>query len=98
MANEELIKMKIETYIKKDGTPYYSWYVGILENPEKLLFEEHFVEENGLWIYEFAPNSQAARRIVKYFLNVLGTDGEPGEEDIYAKGIYAYKKTDYTNP
>jgi hypothetical protein len=96
MASETLIK--IESYINKDGSPYYSWYVGISEDPEKLLFEEHYVAENGLWIYCFAPNSSAARRIVKYFLNVLGTDGGLDEGDIDAKGVYAYKKTDYTNP
>ena len=98
MVSEELIKMKIETYIKRDGSPYFSWYVGISENPEKRLFEEHYVAEDGLWIYEFAPDSSAARRIESYFLNVLGTDGGLDKEEIDAKGVYAYKKTDYTSP
>ena len=96
MPTETLIK--IESYINRNGTPYHSWYVCISKDPEKNLFEEHYVAENGLWTYCFAPNSSAARRIKRYFLNVLGTDGCLEGEDIDAKGIYAYKKTDYTNP
>lgn len=79
------------------GGDYPNWYVGIATNPEQRLYEEHNVDKNGLCVYREAENSNIAREIEEYFVNILGTDGGGGGGDNTTRFVYAYKKTAYTN-
>jgi hypothetical protein len=95
---KEQIKVEIETYIRMCGGSFSEWYAGIASDPEDRLFNEHRVQQNGYWIYRECENSDTAREIEDYFVNVLGTDGAPGGGDQTTKYVYAYKKTVNTSP
>lgn len=97
--SEEQIKKEIKEHIQNRGGSYSDWYVGISEEPRKRLFEEHGVnEKTDAWIYRQATSNKVARRIEKYFVDVLGTDGAPGGGDVNTIYVYAYKKKSHTNP
>lgn len=95
--SKEAITREIREYIDQAGGEYSSWYVGIAADPEKRLYEDHNVDENGLWIWREAENSNIAREIEEYFIETLGTDGSTGGGDYTTKFVYTYKKTTYTN-
>ena len=81
-------------FIRNNGGPLRSWYVGITEEPRNRL-QAHSVK-NG-YIYVRASSHAVAREIEKHFIR-LGTDGGPGGGDADARYVYAYKKMSYTNP
>jgi len=94
-SKQEIIS-DIEGHIQKGGGGYNAWYVGISEDAEDRLFNEHKVKE--WYIYRQASSSQVAREIENYFVNVRDTDGGTGGGDENTDMVYAYKKTAYTNP
>lgn len=97
--NEWEIRREIKEYIGKWGAPYSSWYVGIAEDPKERLFDDHGVKEKtDAWIFRYAEDVETARRIEKYFVDTLGTDGGTGGGDENTKAVYAYKKNSHTNP
>ncbi len=102
--SEGQIKREIKDYIDERRSPYpslrtRSWYVGISEDPEGRLFNDHGVDkESDPWIYRTAKTSAAARRIERYFVETLGTDGGPGGGDLDTRAVYAYKKQAHTDP
>ena len=96
--SESEIKKEIKEFIERNNGGYSSWYVGISENPRERLFDDHNVDEKNGWIYREASNSEIARRIEKYFIDELGTDGGAGGGDVDAKYVYAYSKKADTNP
>ncbi len=74
------------------------WYVGITNDPKDRLFSEHGVDEqSGNWIHAPADTNQIARDVEKYFLD-KGCDGGGGGGDNSSTKVYAYKKTQSTNP
>lgn len=76
---ENSVIAAINCHIVEHGVLYASWYVGIAQSPRVRLFEDHNVNsETDLWIYRDAETSDTARRIEKYFINQLDTDGGPG--------------------
>ena len=94
--SKETIIREIKERISKEGSGYPAWYVGIATDPEKRLFEDHNVDKNGWWIYKEAENSDIAREIERYFIEIFGTDGGTGGGDETTKFVYAYKKTSLT--
>ncbi len=97
--SEDEIKLEIQNYIDKRGGSYPSWYVGISGEPEDRLFKDHgVVQESATWVYATAQTSNAARRIERYFVDTLGTDGGPGGGDGDTRAVYAYKKQAHTDP
>ena len=99
MASEEQIKQDIKAYIGKNGGVHREWYVGIASDPKQRLFTEHGVHENGdAWVYDWAPDSDAARRVEQYFIQTLGTAGGPGGGDSTTRSVYAYKRNSHTKP
>jgi len=97
-AEEIKIIKEIEDYVSKCGGFFSSWYVGIAENPEDRLFNEHNVsEKNGNWMYQPTSSSATARNTEQHFLG-LGMDGGSGGGDYLSKAVYCYKKTYSTNP
>lgn len=96
-SKEEIIR-EINDHIKKKGSGYSSWYVGISKDARDRL-NQHGVPEKDAWfIYRQAASSSIAREIEDYFVNTLGTDGGPGGGDETADMVYAYSKTANTNP
>ena len=80
--SEETVKIEIKNYIDKEGSSYSEWYVGITDNPEERLFDEHGVDRGQpWWIYEECFNATSARRVEDYFINTLETDGGGGGGD-----------------
>lgn len=97
-TKEEIID-DIKSYIIKREGGYSKWYVGIAEDAQKRLFEDHGVREEGNpWIYRTANSSSIAREVEEYFVNVMGTDGGLGGGGEDTKMVYAYKKQIYTDP
>lgn len=97
MNTKETIKSEIKAYIDENGGVYKNWYVGIATDPESRLFNDHNVDKkNGWWIYREAENSNIARKIEEYFIEIVGTDGGQGGGDSSTKSVYAYKKTSNT--
>lgn len=97
--SEQQIHDEILAYIQKEGSQYSSWYIGIASNPRERLFSDHQVqEENSWWIFREAFSSQSARKVEKYIIENYGTDGGFGGGDENTKYVYAYKKTNTTNP
>jgi len=97
MDKSQIIE-KISEHITEWGGLLRDWFVGISHNPERYLPLNHKVDlDKDKWIYIPANSYQEAREIVDYFINWLGTDGAPGEDN-GARKIYAYKKSDRTNP
>lgn len=96
---KEQIKREILAHINKEGSKKKTWYVGITEDIEQRLFGDHKVPKQNAWrIYKEADNFEDAREIENYFIETIGTDGGTGGADEDAKYIYAYKKTDQTEP
>jgi len=93
---EETVKKEIKEHIDKSGYPYSEWYVGISDDPEDRLFNDHKVEKKSWWIYRECFNSEAARRVEEYLINTLGTKGDVGGGDEKSIFVYAYKITNST--
>ena len=88
----------IKAHIADCGGSYSAWYVGITEDAERRVFEEHGVEKGkDPYIWRTATSSAVARDIEKYFLD-LGCDGGTGGGDADAEIVYAYKKSSRTDP
>ncbi|GLV14738.1 hypothetical protein Heshes_24220 [Alicyclobacillus hesperidum] len=97
--SEETIKSEIDAHIQQCGGAYSNWYVGIAADARDRLFSDHTVDEKkDAWIYRNAENSTVARRIEKYFIETLGTDGGPGGGSDQTTYVYAYKKNAHTEP
>ncbi len=87
MIEAEIIK-HIKHFIHQEQPAGY--YVGIAQNP-KIRLQAHFVL-NGKTMSIQAENPSIARRVVKYFINVIGTDGGSGGGNDDSKYVYCYKK------
>ena len=96
---EQEVTSDIRGYMDKHGGAYSGWYVGITEDARRRLFTDHNVDEKAdLWIYRTASSFEVARRVERYFVDTLGTEGGPGGGDIDAKVVYGYRKRSHTNP
>jgi len=98
--DENLIEAEILAYIRAIGGSESDWYVALAGSARECLFERHSVaREEDRWIYRKAFTEEAARRIVNYLRNELGTDGQDcadnGDELVY---ICVYKKSENTTP
>ena len=97
LPQDEIVKNKIESYIRCLGGSFNSWNVGITDDPRRRLFSEHGVIENkDNYIFEEASSHEAASEIETYFVNTLGTDGGTGGGDYLTTFVYAYLKRKHT--
>lgn len=95
---ENLISIEITDYIKLKGGKPSAWYIGITEDIERRLFQEHNVDKDiGPFQVNGADSSESARRIEKHFLD-QGFKGGSGGGDQNALNVYVYKMTLHTNP
>ena len=75
---------------------WWEIYIGITNDPERRLFQEHAVRKNAEgWIHMSAVSVEIARAVEEYFLN-LGAKGGSGGGDSSAKFIYAYRIAPHT--
>lgn len=96
-TSEEQLRTDILLYINGYSIAYSQWYVGIAADARDRLFRGHAVDEkNGVWIYGTATSSDVARRVERYFLDVVGTGGGPGGGDDKTNMVYAYRITNTT--
>lgn len=98
MSQEEVIR-DFDAHIKKSNRQYYSdFYVGITNDINRRLFEEHNVSrENSWWIYSPCDDEKTARKVEKHYLDMGmqgDTGGGTGKND--AKYVYCYLVTSYT--
>lgn len=98
MSNQKIVD-DIIGYVRIRGGQHSDWYVGISNDAQSRLFNDHRVyEQTGAWIFRTAYSSQEARETELYLIQVLGFDGGPGGGNDLSKMIYAYRKTLLTNP
>lgn len=93
MQKNQII-LEINNYLS--GIAPSQCYVGITNDIERRLFQEHSVKKDGTWIYAPAENEESAREIEKYFLD-NGMEGDTGGGKTGCKIVYAYLKTPQTN-
>lgn len=78
------------------GRPAKEFYVGITDDPETRLFEQHKVDKAARnYVCYKADSEEDARDIEKIFL-ALGLSGGPGGGDGDTKYVYCYQITDTT--
>ncbi|MBL29213.1 MAG: hypothetical protein CMM50_16905 [Rhodospirillaceae bacterium] len=94
------IKYEILAYIKEFGGDFSDWYVGVADDPKRLLVETHGIDEEvDPWLWKQALTYTAARNVQAYFLDRLRTDGVPaGPPDENFDCVYLYKKAPHTSP
>lgn len=87
----------INSHLEKSQKQYYSdFYVGITNDIERRLFEEHNVsKENGWWIYRQAIDKKTAQHVEEYFLN-KGMKGDTGGGTDDSSFVYCYEIANYT--
>lgn len=88
---------RIETYMSKFEGDYPDWYIGIAKNLDEELFQNHKVEENGVWIAFGADTEEVAKKVESYFLNKK-THGNPKKLKENTRTVYVYKKNPSTSP
>lgn len=90
-ANDKEIIERIDEHLKNSGRRYYSdFYIGITNDPECRLFDEHKVKKDGMWwIYSKADNIETARTVERYYLDkgMRGGDGGGDDTSVY---VYCY--------
>ncbi len=82
---------RIDEHLKNSGRRYYSdFYIGITNDPERRLFDEHNVKKDYMWwIYSKADNIEIARKVEKHYLDkgMRGGDGGGDDTSVY---VYCY--------
>lgn len=90
------IKDKIIKYV--GNTDYSDWYVGITNDIDRRLFQEHGVnKDTDYWVWCQANNKTDAQTVEEYFLD-LGMDGDTGGGSDDTTYVYVFKKNVHTDP
>lgn len=89
---------EIVPHIAKQGGPYSSWYCGIAADWEDRLFNEHRVPKKDHWYIARQCYNDADARNVEQALHKLGCDGGGGGGDRTTVYVYAYLKSNETDP
>lgn len=98
VTSENVTKIEIKAHVDRDGGMYKDWYVGVANDVEARLFNDHKVnKDNSTWTYRLTNSPKIARRTRQYFLN-MGFDGGIGNIDANANVVYIYKKAACTTP
>jgi hypothetical protein len=89
---------KIEERVQSWGG-YAACQVGITNDPERRVFQEHGVDKENAFDYVLvdAGTFYNARAVEGYFIR-QGCSGAQGGGDADTKVVYAYRKTIHTNP
>lgn len=85
-----------EKYVGIDD--YSDWYVGITNDIDRRLFDEHKVDKKlDRWIYSPAESKDVAQEVEEFFLD-KGMDGATGGGNADTIHVYAFKKNSHTDP
>ena len=96
--SSEIIVMDILEFIQLEGGHPKLWYVGVTDDAQGRLFDEHQVHyQNDAWIYRTASSEMEAQRVEEYFLE-YGMDGRKGGRRPDSRMVYAYRKGISTKP
>jgi predicted transcriptional regulator len=96
--SSEIIIMEMLEFIQRECGHPKTWYVGITDDPQGRLFDEHQVHyQNDAWIYRTAASELDAQRVQEYFLE-FGLDGRKGALRSGSCKVYAYRKGISTEP
>jgi hypothetical protein len=88
----------IHCFILKNSCTYFDWFIGLTDNAEKTLFEDHKLNQGSdMWIYEEVPSDSDAFRIREFFLN-MGCAGDLVYNSNKIQYIYAYRRSSNTHP
>lgn len=97
MSTKIQIIADINSHLQKSSKHYYSeFYIGITNDVERRLFNEHNVSKNGAWwIYREADSKDIAQAVEEYFLEkgMQGDTGGGNEDSVY---VYCYEITNNT--
>ena len=72
------------------------WYVGITDDPNRRLYEEHRASVSGS-IAVAVESEAVARSVEKFFIEVYGMAGNPGGGE-NPRFVYAFKMRPDTDP
>jgi hypothetical protein len=96
--SSEIIVMDILEFIQLEGGHPKIWYVGVTDDAQGKLFDEHQVHyQDDAWIYRTAASEIEAQRVQDYFLE-YGLDGRKGTLRSGLCIVYAYRKGISTKP
>jgi hypothetical protein len=96
--SSEIIVMDILEFIQLEGGHPKMWYVGVTDDAQGKLFDEHQVHyQDDAWIYRTASSEIEAQRVEEYFLE-YGLDGRKGSRRPDSRMVYAYRKSISTEP
>ena len=97
-VTKELAYTEIIALIHKQGGAYHDWYVGIAPDAIIRLFTKHRVAtQSEWWIYCSLQDAVAARSVEDDLLS-LGCDGGSDGGDTSTRQVFAYLKTEHTQP
>lgn len=90
MTKNEIIS-NIDNHLQKSGKRYYSeFYIGITNDVERRLFNEHNVNRKTMWwIYCTANSKTIAQEVEEYFIN-KGMQGNTGGGSDDSRIVYCY--------
>ncbi len=78
------------------NSEYGKFYIGITNDIERRLFNEHSVsKDNDWWIYLEATSKTSAQKVEEHFLN-KGMQGDTGGGNDYSVYVYCYRVTNKT--
>ncbi len=96
--SSELIVSEILEFIQAEGGPPSMWYIGVTDDAQRTLFNEHDIHcQNDAWIYRTAQSAIEAQRVEEYFLE-YGLDGRKTGKQSGSLIVYAYRKSINTKP
>ncbi len=96
--SSEVIVMDILGFIQLEGGHPRMWYVGVTDDAQGRLFDEHQVHyQEDAWIYRTAKSEIEAWRVEEYFLE-YGLNGGKGGRRPESLIVYAYRKSINTEP
>lgn len=87
----ETIVTEMQEHLARSGKKYYSdFYIGITNDVERRMFQEHNVpKDKNWWIYRTAQSAEEARKVEAHFLK-LGMRGDKGGGDSTSNIVYCY--------
>jgi hypothetical protein len=98
VKSSEIIVINILEFIQLEGGHRMTWYVGVTDDPQGRLFDEHQVHyQNYAWIYRTASSEEEALWVEGYFLE-YGLDGRKGSMRPDYLMVYVYRKGINTKP
>ncbi len=94
------IKFDILAYVKEFNSDFTGWYVGITEDPQKMLFETHGLDrDKDIWLYKQAVSFAACRTVQRFYIENRKMDGHLAQNgSVDTDCVYLYHKSERSTP